>query len=58
MEMAVWYIRERFRVNGAVVRESLKSSVSCGLGLEEIGRTSCVRESVEVVRVLEFQKSC
>jgi hypothetical protein len=26
MEMAVWYIKERFRMNGAVVRESLKSS--------------------------------
>jgi hypothetical protein len=44
MEMAVWYIRERLRVNG----------VSCRLGLEEIGRTSCIRESVEVVCVLEL----
>jgi hypothetical protein len=31
MVMAVWYIRERFRMN----------SGSCSLGLEEIGRTRC-----------------
>jgi hypothetical protein len=41
MDMAVWYIRERFQMNWTVVRESLKSSGSCSLGLEEIGRTSC-----------------
>jgi hypothetical protein len=52
MEMAVWYIRERFRM----------SSCSCVRELEELGRCSeryrvviesCVREPVEVVRVFE-----
>jgi hypothetical protein len=58
MDTAVWFIRKKFQMNWAVVRESLKSSDVVFGALLIVIWGSCIREPVEVVRVLEFEESC